>query len=122
MLCLIPGGVFILAAYAMFAGICWPLITRILDAIWTVGVIGGRALAVTLLVLVANLVVAFAVWFTLLTGRLVRQWRDRHGKAPLCQMPLPGGGTIPCPLEGKCDVTRHLAPIPAAPTEHERIP
>jgi len=100
--CFIPGGAFILAAYAVFAGICWPLAVRVFDVIWTVGTIAAKSLAATLVLIAATLLVAFAAWFTRWTGHLVRSYRAARGKAPLCTIELPGGRAVPCPVQ--CEI------------------
>jgi len=101
--CFIPGGAFILAAYAVFAGICWPLAVRVFDVIWTVGTIAARSLAATLVLIVATLLVAFAAWFTRWTGHLVRSYRQARGQAPLCTITIPGTGKpVPCPVQ--CEI------------------
>jgi hypothetical protein len=73
MLCYIPGTAFAAAAFSIFGYLCWGLVCRIFDIVWTIGVITGKAVAATLILVVATFAVAFIKW----TADRIR--RRQHG-------------------------------------------
>ena len=86
MLCFIPGAAFVAAAFSVAGYFCWEIICKICDVVWAVGVIAGKALLATMILVVATLAVAFIKW----TADMIRRRQHAAGACNDCPFPCKG--------------------------------